>query len=309
MDLAKGKPIEIEDKPLFDDYFRKQPPEISELTFTNLFIWRFYYNFRFLEWKNHLILFSKDYFKTRKESISKSKETILFYPPIGDDPVRIILELFESLKNIEFHRIPTSIIEGLSPTTQVQSLKIVCEADRNNWDYVYEKSKLIELSGRKLYLKRRWLKKFLEQYPDFQFHLISEEWVETCRALQIEWCDMSECRLHEDLMEEQRAITEALDHYAELKFRGGLLSLQGKSIAYTFGELLNPNTVVIHIEKALKKYEGAYQAINNFFCKSCCENAIFINREQDIGELGLRQAKDSYVPHHMVEKCIVYRMI
>ena len=99
MDLTKGKPIEIEDKPLFDDYFRKKPPEISELTFTNLFIWRFYYNFRFLEWKNHLILFSKDYFKTRKESISKSKETILFYPPIGDDPVQIILELFESLNN------------------------------------------------------------------------------------------------------------------------------------------------------------------------------------------------------------------
>ncbi|MDD1779039.1 MAG: phosphatidylglycerol lysyltransferase domain-containing protein [Candidatus Helarchaeota archaeon] len=308
MDLTKGKPIEIADKPLFDEYFRKYPPEISELTFTNLFIWRFYYNFRFLEWKNHLVLFSTDYFKTRKESISKNKETILFYPPIGDDSVQIIQELVTSLKNVEFHRVPNSIVEDLKTEKEAHLLKIVWKEDRDNSDYVYEKSKLIELSGRKLYLKRRWLKRFLEQYPDFQFHLISDEWIETCRRLQIEWCDMNECRLSEDLMEEQRAITEALDHYPELKFRGGLLSLQGKSIAYTFGEILNPNTVVIHIEKALKQYEGAYQAINNFFCKDCCTNAIYVNREQDIGDPGLRQAKESYVPHHMVEKNIVYRM-
>jgi hypothetical protein len=309
MDLTKGKPIEIEDKPLFDDYFRSNPPEISELTFTNLFIWRFYYNFRFLEWKDHLILFSKDYFKIRKESNSKNKETILFYPPIGDDPVQIILELFESLNNIEFHRVPNSIIENLKTNNQGQPLKIGWKEDRNNWDYVYEKGKLIELSGRKLYVKRRWLKRFLELYPDFQFHLISDEWIETCRNLQIEWCDMNECRLQDDLIEEHRAINEALDHFSELQFRGGLLSLQDKSIAYTFGELLNPNTIVIHIEKALTAYEGSYQAINNSFCKSCCENAAFVNREQDIGDAGLRQAKDSYVPYHMVEKSIVYRRI
>jgi hypothetical protein len=213
-----------------------------------------------------------------------------------------------SLKNVEFHRVPNSIVEDLKTEKEAHLLKVGWKEDRNNWDYVYEKSKLIELSGRKLYLKRRWLKRFLEQYPDFQFHLISDEWIEPCRKLQIEWCDMNECRLSEDLMEEQRAITEALDHYPELEFRGGLLSLQDKSIAYTFGELLNPNTGVIHIEKALTQYEGAYQAINNFFCKRCCENAIFVNREQDIGDLGLRQAKESYAPHHMVEKNIVYRM-
>lgn len=307
MDLAKGKPIEISDKPLFDDYFQKYPPEISELTFTNLFIWRFYYDFKFLEWKDHLIIFSEDYFKTRKEAISKNTETILFYTPIGDDPVQIILDLFDSFKNIEIHRVPNAIIEGLQTNDKSESLNIAWKEDRANWDYMYERKKLAELSGAKLYHKRRWLKRFLDSYPDFQFHLISDEWIEICRQLQIEWCDMNECRLNEDLIEEQKAITEALDHYSELKFRGGLLCVQEKSIAYTFGELLNPNVVVIHIEKALMGYEGAYQAINNFFCKNCCENVMFINREQDLGDPGLRHAKDSYFPQYMIEKSILYK--
>jgi hypothetical protein len=262
-----------------------------------------------LEWEDHLIIFSNKYFKTRKESISKDKETILLYPPIGPNSVEIILNLFETIKNLEVHRVPNAIMEELRASKRAETLNIAWKEDRANWDYIYEKRKLAELPGAKLYHKRRWVKRFQELYPDFQFHLISEEWIEICRQLQIEWCDMNECRLHEDLLEEQKAITEALDNYTELKFRGGLLCVQEKSIAYTFGELLNPNTVVIHIEKALTEYEGAYQAINNLFSKNCCEIADFINREQDLGDPGLRHSKDSYFPHYMVEKSIIYRNI
>ena len=56
MDLAQAKLIEITDKPLFDSYFQKYSPEISELTFTNLFMWRKHYNFLFLEWQEHLLI-------------------------------------------------------------------------------------------------------------------------------------------------------------------------------------------------------------------------------------------------------------
>jgi hypothetical protein len=138
-------------------------------------------------------------------------------------------------------------------------------------------------------------------------NLISEEWIDKTRQLQIEWCDSNECMLNLDLIEEQKAINEALDNYSALKFKGGLLCVDDKCVGYSFGELLNPNTMVIHIEKAHKFFEGSYQAINNFFCKNCCESAKFINREQDLGNLGLRQAKKTYIPHHMVEKSIIFR--
>ena len=77
--------------------------------------------------------------------------------------------------------------------------------------------------------------------------------------------------------------------------------------AYTFGEMLNETTMVVHIEKAHMEYEGSYQAINNFFLKNCCNNAIFVNREQDLGVQGLRRAKESYKPVRMVRKNIIYR--
>ncbi len=307
MDLSQAKPIEISDRYLFNDYFKKFPPQISEFTFTNLFIWRSYYNFSFLEWNAHLIIFSETYFKQRKESRSKNRDTVLFMPPIGPYPSEIITDLFNNFKEIEMHRVPEIMINELKTNQAKSATKIHWEEDRNNWDYVYEKDKLITLAGRNLYRKRRWLNRFINDYPDHQFHLLSDEWLDMCRELQIEWCDMNECRMHEDLLEEQKAITEAFDNYSELDYRGGLLIVNDKCIAYTLGELLNPSSVVIHIEKALTEYQGAYQAINQHFVKNCCKDVEYVNREQDLGDTGLRQAKETYLPHHMVKKFIIYR--
>ncbi|MFX1503807.1 MAG: phosphatidylglycerol lysyltransferase domain-containing protein, partial [Promethearchaeota archaeon] len=92
-----------------------------------------------------------------------------------------------------------------------------------------------------------------------------------------------------------------------LKFKGALLCVNEKCAAYTFGEMLNSDTLVIHIEKAHMEYEGAYQAINNLFLKNCCKDVRFVNREQDLGIPGLRRAKESYKPIHMVEKSVIYR--
>ena len=97
MDLSTGKPIELTDKQLFDNYFQKYPPETSELTFTNLFMWRNYYNFLFLEYENHLIVFSRDFLKTRRKPInSDSMDYLYFFPPIGPAPDKIIIEIFKN---------------------------------------------------------------------------------------------------------------------------------------------------------------------------------------------------------------------
>lgn len=308
MDLGSAKPIRITDKPLFDNYFQKYPPEISELTFTNLFIWRDYYDYLFLEWNDHLLVFSKTFLKTHNESLLKNKNAIFFMPPLGPNPIEVVLELFNTFKAVEIHRVPENLSEEIKSNANSKSLNISVLEDRNNWDYIYDKESLINLPGNKYRQKRRWLTKFLETY-NHEFHLLSEEWIEPCRKLQIEWCDQNNCKSNPDLLEEQKAIYYALDNYKELKFGGGLIIIDGKCVAYILGELLNPETTVIHIEKAIVNYEGSYQAINNLFSKECCSNAKFVNREQDLGNSGLRQAKESYQPHHMVKKNILYRTI
>jgi len=303
MDLSSSKPIEIQDKPLFDNYFKRFPPEISELTFTNLFMWRNHYDFRFTEYKNHLIIFSREYLK-KYGSFAIDSNNIFFLLPIGQNPGDLIIELFQNINNIEMHRVPEITIEEIRGDLTNNNLAIL--EDRNNWDYVYEKDSIENLSGNKHRQNRRWLNKFLDSY-NYKFNLLTEEWIEKSKELQLEWCVMRGCEEDESLIEEQNAIHEALNHFSELNFEGGIICVENKCAAYTFGEMLNPNTLVIHIEKAHMDYEGSYQAINNFFLKNCCKNAIFVNREQDLGVLGLKRAKESYKPFRMVKKSVIFR--
>lgn len=305
MDLSSAKPIEIKDKPLFVDYFKRFPPEISELTFTNLFMWRNHYDFLFTEWKNHLIIFSEHFLKNYN-ACSINPDSMFFLPPIGQNPSGIIIELLEALKDVEIHRVPEVITEKIRDNNTLSDLNINVSEDRNNWDYVYDREAIINLAGNKHRQNRRWLNKFLNSY-NYEFHLLGDEWIEKTKELQLKWCLQKGCDEDESLMEEQRAINEALDNFNQLDFMGGILCVKGECVGYTFGEMLNSDTLVIHIEKAHMEYEGSYQAINNLFLKNCCKNAKFVNREQDLGISGLRRAKESYKSHHMVKKSIIYR--
>jgi hypothetical protein len=307
MDLSTGKPLEIIDKSLFDNYFRNYPPENSEFTFTNLFMWRNYYNFFFMEFKEHLILFSFDYLKNRRKPISTdANDYTYFFPPIGPNPDEIIIDLFKNISNIEIHRVTEKISEKVIHHEKFTELNLGLFEDRNNWDYVYTREEILNLAGNKYRQNRRWLQRFIANY-NYEFKLITSDLIEKCKELQLEWCIMRACTEDESLEAEQEAIYEALDNFEALGFSGGLICVEDKCAAYTFGEMLNDGTLVIHIEKAHSEYEGAYQAINNFFLKNCCVNAIYVNREQDLGIEGLRRAKESYKPIYMIKKNIIFK--
>ena len=308
MDLNIAKEIKLEDKALFNSYFHKYPPQISEFTFTNLYMWRNFYGFNFMEWKDHLLLFSRDIFEAKKIPASGNKKALYFFPPIGPNPAEIIVSLFENLKEVEFHRVPERISEDIRNHSKFSSLSIDILEDRDNWDYVYETEKLRNLPGNQYRQNRRWLNKFLENY-DYEFKILTENEVELIKKLQLEWCILRECEDDEGLKEEELAIYDALDNFLALDFQGAIICIDDKCAAYTFGEMLNPETMVIHVEKAHMDYEGAYQAINNLFLKNSFEEVIYVNREQDLGVPGLRRAKESYKPIRMEKKSIIYRKI
>jgi hypothetical protein len=306
MDLNGAKPIELKYKQLFNDYFGKFPPEISEFTFTNLYIWRNHYELMFKEWKDHLLLFSYGFLKKFKTPIIENQNPLFFLPPIGQNPSEVIIEIIKALDGVEFHRVPQNVSAKIRQHIETSNICLEILEDRDNWDYVYEKESIMNLAGNKHRQNRRWLQKFLDNYS-YEFNLLTEDWVDKCRELQLKWCLQKGCDEDDSLMEEQKAINEALDNFNELEYQGGIICVEGECVAYTFGEMLNSETLVIHIEKAHMEYEGSYQAISNMFLKNCCENAKSVNREQDLGILGLRRAKESYKPSHMVEKSIIYK--
>ena len=87
---------------------------------------------------------------------------------------------------------------------------------------------------------------------------------------------------------------------------GAVLMEQGQIMAFAMGSRLDRDTFDIHFEKALGASDGTYAAINRGFARHLREKypeLRWLNREDDMGIEGLRKAKLSYNPDHMVEKC------
>ena len=113
---------------------------------------------------------------------------------------------------------------------------------------------------------------------------------------------MKRCECDLSLLGEWEAITAALANYQALELKGGVILVNDQVRAFSCGELLNKATAVIHLEKADPELRGLYAVINQQFCQQAWADVDFVNREQDLGEPGLRTAKMSYHPHHLVEK-------
>jgi hypothetical protein len=292
-EFPQFKDLTLEDKPLCDQLFTHFPPQISEFTFTNLFIWRHAYQIKISRLKNFLCL------------LSDREKSPFFFPPIGEgDVIKCYQGLLQYLGGKTTHpkivRIPESAVQQMDWKTSGMK----AELDRNQCDYVYLTQDLIELKGRKYHRKRNHIKQFQEKYS-YQYIPLTPEWILQCLQLETGWCDLRHCEASPGLLNESVAIKEAFTHFEELGVKGGAILIKGKVEAFTLGDPLNPETVVIHIEKANPAYEGLYPTINQAFLEYQWSGYIYVNREQDLGEEGLRKAKESYFPHHLVNKYVV----
>jgi hypothetical protein len=284
------KDLTLKDKPLCDQLFTQFPPQISEFTFTNLFIWRHAYQIKISRLQNFLCL------------LSEQGESSFFFPPIREGDV---IECYQSLLQYlgrkvtlpKIVRVPEAVVAQIDWKTSGMK----AELDRNQCDYVYLTQDLIELKGRKYHRKRNHIKQFQEKYS-YQYVPLTPEWIPQCLQLEAEWCDLRHCEASPGLLNESFAIKEAFTHFGELGVKGGAILINGKVEAFTMGDPLNPETVVIQIEKANPAYEGLYPTINQAFLEHQWSGYTYVNREQDLGEEGLRKAKESYFPHHLVNK-------
>lgn len=172
---------------------------------------------------------------------------------------------------------------------------------RDYFDYLYTSESLANLAGRKLASKRNHISYF-EKTFDWKYEPITPENINQCAILNEHWERLNREKNPEEIGEENEAIKIALDNYFDLGFEGGILTIQGEAVAFTFGERLNSNTFCTHVEKAYGNIRGAYQMINREFARQLKDRYEFINREEDTGCEGLRRAKLSYHPHRLIIK-------
>ena len=122
--------------------------------------------------------------------------------------------------------------------------------------------------------------------------------------MEAEGCKVNNCDQHEGTGNERRALIYALHNFDALGLTGGILHVEGKIAAFTFGMPINQDTFGVHVEKADTRIDGAYAMINYEFANHIPEQYIYINREEDLGIEGLRKAKLSYQPAIILEKYI-----
>lgn len=175
--------------------------------------------------------------------------------------------------------------------------------DRDGCDYVYRIEDLATLKGRKFQKKRNHVNRFWDNHPDCQAVVLTEENVPAAKKMIADW--FAARADSGDFLLEQQAIRRAFAHRTELDIAGMLLVEEGKILAVTMGSPISDNTFDVHFEKALEDVDGAYAAINQAFSNYLLEtfpHLEYLNREDDLGIPGLRKAKLSYNPDHLVVK-------
>lgn len=287
--------ITINDKTRFDSFLKLHKPQISELTFTNLYMWRNFYNLRYTEINGLLCIVSVP-----------ARGTPFAFMPIGKMNADTFAEIAFSLKSyftkngwqMEFKRVDES---ELSFFNELIVTKEDMRFDPNNSDYVYLAHDLVSLKGKKYDGKRNHINRFKKEH-EFEYVSINENHIDACKSIMKVWCDERSCEHHKDLYCEKIANVELLDNYEKLGCKGALIKVDGKFRSFTVGEMLNDETAVIHIEKADGKINGLYTLTNQQFCEHEWSETRYVNREQDLGVEGLRRAKLSYNPVSMIKK-------
>lgn len=293
--MINFKPIHEIDKTLYENYLFAEAGRGCELSYANLCLWG---DNKAAIVDEHLVL------------LSKYKEKYLYPFPMGKGDVSKVLEAI--FADAAERGLPC-ILSSLTPEhadylNEHYPDRFDIRFNRDSFDYVYAIDKLADLKGRKYHRKRNHYNRFCKEHPDFHVAPLSAENEVQVNAFIQEWYRK---RLEEspenNYHSEQQALERCSKEYAALGMESLVLYDKEEILAFTMASHLSDNTFDVHFEKARWDVEGAYTAINCEFAKYLRDKypeIEFLDREEDMGLEGLRKAKESYFPHHMIEKGI-----
>lgn len=285
-DFPDFAPISLEMKAELHPGLSLLKDGISEFTFAGLFLFRKQYGYLLSRLPDGHLAIS-----------GKGDKGSFFMLPCGiPDQEEILTGLFD--KHDYLKNLPEQHAEAKRIDLEKRNF-CVCE-DRENFDYIYLRKNLVHLAGKKYHKKRNLVNAFLNSYS------YEEKWIDgdnekDAFAVLEQWVQ------DRDDQGDYEAAFEALTLRKELELTGCLTFVDGKPAAYSLGEALaKGRAFAVHFEKADDSYKGIYQFINRSFASMLPRHYLHINREQDLGDPGLRQAKMSYRPDGFVKKFKVH---
>jgi hypothetical protein len=271
--------ISMDLRPLLHPKFKALADGISEFSFANIYLFRRTHDYRVSQLDSGLLVIT-----------GRDGEKPFFMLPFGLPDKVVLQELFGKYKTIK--AVSQSHAEMLSERGYC-----VWE-DRDNFDYLHSREDLVNLTGRKFHKKKNLLNMFIRN-NECQAKPLLEEYKDDALLILEKW------KNQHGQPNDYAAAREALEEMWALQLCGGIFYIEDEPVSYCLGEELALGTsFVIHFEKAVLKedFKGIYQFINQAFASILPEKYETVNREQDLGGPGLRQAKESYNPIGFVKK-------
>ncbi len=290
--MISFKPIGLEDKADIESYTLRYAPANCDLAFANMYCWQFQYQSAWCIVDGFLVIRFR----------IGGGDRIGYMQPIGPGDFTHVLHLLEEDVQQEGQRLR---IIGLTPEG-VETIRraglgaFAFESDRNLEDYVYNASDLSGLPGSKYKAKRNHIHRFESEYT-YRYVPMTREHASQCMQLEAEWRRTRQGHTGE-LSAEQRAMQRAFDHFEQLGLIGGCIYVGEQLVAFTYGSPINDHTFCVHVEKADTEYDGAFTIVNQQFVAHLPAQYTLVNREEDLGIDGLRQAKMSYHPAFLQAK-------
>ena len=265
----------------------------SESSIATMYMWQHYADIKY--YAENEILYS---------ICRRSDGRYYSFMPYGNkrnsqEVVAKVLNLFKQLNSIPIIRNCTKdFVDFILNNTDY---KVNITPVRNSFDYVYKTDDLINLSGKKYHGKKNHINSFNKKY-NYSYVLynpsMKDACIEFCKKTLMQYYGENENAYNTELF----SITKTFDNMDELNLKCALLTIDDSIIALSVGERINKEYALIHIEKADYNFRTAYSVINNLFLKNEFADTIYVNREEDMGIEGLRKAKESYHPCHLIEK-------
>jgi hypothetical protein len=272
----------LKDQALVNRFVEDFSPQSCEYNFVNLFAWQDIYHTTWTLYKGRMLIY---------DGLSQTA-----YMPLGADllPEELVilsLHLQQQGMSTDFGLVTRQYLETYPDIEEYYYI----EEQRDAAEYIYDVNRLVELSGAKLHKKKNLISQFKKYYPDYQVHPMTGQYL--TRALAFSKT-LLECRKRRSktLDQEMEAIRTAFNNFAALHLEGLVLTLNGQLIAYAVFSRISESTYDIQFEKSDPDFKGASQVINHETVKYLKGKCLFVNREQDLGIKGLRQAKLSYDP-------------
>ena len=284
MQLAEFRKIDISDQKYFNRQLALRPSMSCEQSWLNLYCWQDSCDTQWFEYNNQLFIWY-------------AAETLLLMPTGDFIPPAILTEILNAVtgKNNDgtIYDVPQEYLD-LYP--EIEDKFIISEDDAE-FDYIYKTDKLINFSGKKLRKKRNLLKQFAANYPDSLIEPLTSQHSSDCIELNAK---ISIDNAH--LTDETKALKRCFSVFNELDILGTVIYVADQLIGFSVVSQLNETTACEHFEKIDHQYKGAAQVLVNETAKQLPNKILYLNREQDMGIAGLRQAKRSYDPELILKR-------